>query len=318
MDGSPWVGTARFVIDRVRGRVTRWWRGLRADHPAIAVAADVQQRFGEVQGGYLAGAVTLAMFLSVFPLLLVAVSVLGFFSTGHPDLTFRLLNDLGIPSGSEAGDLVRHAVTTAEHSRKAASIVGVVGLLWSGLGLVSALQYAYDSAWQVTGRGLRDKGIGLLWLLGTAVLFLLSFGLTAATQFLPAILWPLEIVVAVGLGVAMFLWAEKILPNRDIGWRALVPGAAGGAIGFEVLKVVGSVYVPRAVASSSALYGSIGVVFAILAWLYFFGRLIVYSTVLNVVLWERDHGTVTIDLRVPSLPGREEDVGTRSGDAVRT
>src|SRR5206468_10538936 len=84
MDGSPWVGTARFVIDRVRGRVTRWWRGLRADHPAIAVAADVQQRFGEVQGGYLAGAVTLAMFLSVFPLLLVAVSVLGFFSTGHP------------------------------------------------------------------------------------------------------------------------------------------------------------------------------------------------------------------------------------------
>jgi hypothetical protein len=59
------------------------------------------------------------------------------------------------------------------------------------------------------------------------------------------------------------------------------------------------------------------VVFAILAWLFFFGRLVVYSTVLNVVLWERTHGTVTIDLEVPSLPGREaEPVATRSGDAI--
>ena len=47
------------------------------------------------------------------------------------------------------------------------------------------------------------------------------------------------------------------------------PPARGdrGAIGLEVLKLVGTVYVPRAVASSSALYGSLGVVFAILAWL---------------------------------------------------
>lgn len=278
----------------------------------------MQGRFNDVRGGYLAGAVTLAMFLSVFPLLLVAVSVLGFFSSGHPDLTSRLLSNLGIPPASDAADLVRHAVATAEQSRRTASIVGVLGLLWSGLGLVAALQYAYDAAWQVTGRGIRDKGWGMLWLVGTAVLFLTSFALTAATQFLPAFLWPVEIVVALALGLGMFLWAEKLLPNRDIGWRPLLPGAIAGALGFEVLKVVGSLYVPRAVASSSALYGSIGVVFAILAWLYFFGRLIVYSTVLNVVLWERDHGTVTIGLRVPSLPGRENGVANRRGEAIRT
>jgi membrane protein len=304
------------VIGRVRRRVSQWWRALRARHRWVAIAGDVQARFGAVQGGYLAGAVTLAMFLSVFPLLLVAVSVLGFFSSGHPDLASRLLSNLGIPAGSDAADLVRKALTTAQESRRGASIVGLIGLLWSGLGLVSALQYAYDSAWQVTGRGLRDKGVGFLWLLGTAVLFVASFGLTAATQFLPWFLAPAEIVLALGIGFAMFLWAEKLLANRDVGWRPLVPGAIAGAVGFEVLKVVGSMYVPRAVASSSALYGSIGIVFAILAWLYFFGRLIVYATVLNVVLWERAHGTVTIDLEVPSLPGREQPVGTRSGDAI--
>jgi membrane protein len=317
MDGSPWLGRARGVIDRVRTRVSRTWQGLRGRHRWVAVAGDVQERFGEVKGGYLAGAVTLAAFLSVFPLLLLGVSVLGFFSSGNPDLATRLLDNLGVPSGSDVAGLVQDALATAEESRRGASVVGLVGLLWSGLGLVSALQYSYDAAWQVTGRGIRDKGLGFLWLLGAALLFAASFALTAATQFLPWFLAPVEIVLALGVAFFMFLWAEKLLPNRDIGWRALVPGAVAGMIGFEVLKLVGSLYVPRAVSSSSALYGSIGVVFAILAWLFFFGRLVVYSTVLNVVLWERGHGTVTIDLEVPSLPGREaEPLATRSGDAI--
>ena len=87
-----------------------------------------------------------------------------------------------------------------------------------------------------------------------------------------------------------------------------------GAVGFEVLKLVGSIYVPRLVASSSALYGSLGVVFAILAWLLFFGRLIVYSSVVNVVRWEEDHGTVTVDLPVPKMPGEVPTEATRAGE----
>ena len=59
------------------------------------------------------------------------------------------------------------------------------------------------------------------------------------------------------------------------------------AVGLEILKVVGAYYVPKAVASSSALYGSLGVIFALLAWLLIFGRLVVYSAVLNVVRYER-------------------------------
>ncbi len=67
-------------------------------------------------------------------------------------------------------------------------------------------------------------------------------------------------------------------------------------------------------ASSSALYGSIGIIFAIVAWLLFFGRLIVYTASLNVVLWERGHGTVTVELRGPSLPGAAPSGATRSGE----
>jgi membrane protein len=302
------------VLDRVK----QAWHRLEDRFTVVEVAAAVHARFSELQGGYLAGAVTLAAFLSIFPLMLVAVAILGFFSSGDHDVTKQVLDVLAIPSRGEAADAVREAIETAEESRKAASIVGVLGLLWSGLGLVAALQYAYDSVWQVTGRGIRDKGVGLLWLAGTAVLFVASFALTAAVQFLPGVLAPLELLLGAPLGFGMFLWATKILPNRDIGWRPLVPGAILGAVGFEVLKIVGGIYLPRAVSSSSALYGSIGIVFAILAWLFFFGRLIVYGSVLNVVLWERKHGTTTVHIEVPSLPGRQPDEGTRSGETVTT
>ena len=301
------------VLDALKER----FRALRARWAWLDVAVTVQVRFGELQGGHLAGAVTLAAFLSIFPLILVAVAVLGFFSAGRPDITGDILELLAIPPGGDAADAVVSAVETARQSRRTASLVGVAGLLWSGLGLVAALQFAYNSVWQVTGRGLRDKAFGLLWLAGSGIVFLASFALTAGVRFLPAVLAPLQLVLGLAIGVALFLWASRILPNRDVGLRPLLPGAILGAVGFEVLKLVGSLVVPQTVARSSALYGSIGVVFAILAWLFFFGRLIVYSAVLNVVLWERHHGTVTIELQVPNLPGQEAVEATRGGEAVR-
>ena len=87
------------------------------------------------------------------------------------------------------------------------------------------------------------------------------------------------------------------------------------AVGFEILKVVGAIIVPRAVASSSALYGSLGVVFAVLAWLLVYGRLIVYGAVLNVVRYEKGAGTVTVEIEVPRIDG-EVPLTTNRGGAV--
>src|SRR4029450_7566641 len=106
------------------------------------------------------------------------------------------------------------------------------------------------------------------------------------------------------LDVLLFLWMFVALTNVSLPWRTHLPGALLGGAGLEVLKVVGSVYVPHAVASSSALYGSLGVVFAILAWLALSARLIVYAAALNVVRYEREHGTVTVEIEVPRLSGR--------------
>jgi membrane protein len=282
-------------------------------YPWLGRALRVQERYSELNGNHLASAITLAGFISLFPLLLVAIAVLGFFSHQSLDLESDVVDRLGLTG--EAATIVTEAIERAEQSRKAASVIGVAGLLWSGLGLVAAIQYGLNTVWQVKGRGLRDRLSGLGWLAGAALLFLASFAATAAIGFVP-LLAPLGIVVGLGVGVALWLWTLKVLPNGDVGWKALLPGAVVGAVGMELLKVVGSIWVPKAVASSSALYGSLGVVFAVLAWLLFFGRLIVYAAVVNVVVWEDRHGTVTVDVEVPRVPGEVPLEATRAGDAV--
>ncbi|HVF14675.1 MAG TPA: YihY/virulence factor BrkB family protein [Acidimicrobiales bacterium] len=284
------------------------------NHRLLQTAIRVQKRYGELNGNFMASAVTLSSFVSLFPLLLFAAAVLGFFAASDPNLGPSVVTQLGLEADSEAATAIVDTIDVAKNSRRTASVVGVVGLLWSGLGLIAALQYAINTSWQVTGHGWKDKLEGLLWLGGATVLFMGSVAVSAALNFLPRWLSPVNILIGLALNFALWLWTMKTLSNRDIGWKSLVPGAAAGALGFEVLKLVGSVYVPRLVASSSALYGSLGVVFALLAWLLFFGRLIVYSAVVNVVRWEEDYGTVTVDLPVPRVPGEAPADATRAGE----
>jgi membrane protein len=278
----------------------------------FATVLRVQKRYGELNGNYLASAVTLSAFLSIFPLLLFAIAVLGFISAGTPNLANDVVKNLGL-TGS-AADEIRNAIATAQHSRQAASVIGVVGLLWSGLGLVAAVQYAINAAWQVTGRGWRDKLKGLLWLAGATLLILNSFAIAAVLNFLPGFLAPLGILAGLSVNLGLWVWTFKVLATRDVGWKALLPGAVVAALGLEILKAVGAFYVPRAVASASALYGTLGVVFAILAWLLFFGRLVVYACVVNVVRWEEDNGTVTVEMEAPKVPGQVPVATTRAGE----
>ena len=285
-------------------------RGRRSARLAVAV----QGRYRELNGRELALAVTLSAFLSILPLLLVGIAVFGFFSAAaSKDLAAEAVKRLSLDQSSDTARLITEAIRTAESSRKAASVVGLAGLLWTGLGIVRSLQYVWNTAWQVPGRGLRDRAVGLVWLGGAGLLFAGSFVLSAVAQLLPWYMAPLGILAGLATGVGLWLWTAHTLPNRRVGWRPLLPGALLGAAGFEILKVAASVVVPRFVASSSDLYGPVGVVFAVLGWLLLFGRLVVYSAVVEVVLWEERHGTVQLTIEAPARPGVAPLGATRAG-----
>ena len=275
----------------------------------------VQDRYGELDGNVIASSVTLSIFISLFPALLVGTAVIGFVASGSVDLSGQIIDKLGL-SGT-AADALREAVDSAQRSRKAASIVGLAGLAWSSVGVVQAIQLAIDRAWQLKGNGLSDKAKSFGWLLITGVILVATTAVTAlVVSVLPGWAAPLAIIATVGVNVLMFWFTLTMLGHQRVGWRPLLPGAVFAGIGLQVLTLAGAVIVPRSVASSSALYGSLGIVFALLAWLFFFGRLLVYASTLNVVLYERQKGTVTLEVEAPRVPGVVPVEATRSGVVV--
>jgi membrane protein len=180
---------------------------------------------------------------------------------------------------------------------------------------VGSLQAALNAAWQAKGRGLVDKLVAVRWLVGAGFLFLATAALGPALEWAPGAVKPLTVLSGLALTTVLFLWTYHSLGNSSVAWRDHLPGALFVAVGVEILKVVGSMLVPRAVASSSALYGSIGVVFAVLAMLALYGRLIVFCAVLNVVRYEGREGTVTVEIEVPRIEG-EVPLTTNRGGAV--
>lgn len=278
--------------------------------PPVRLALEVQGRVGEIGGGFLASAVTLTIFLSLLPMLLVAIAVLGFVSAGDSTIAGDLINGLGL-TGESATFLI-DALDAAEEGRAGASILGFAGLLWTSISVVGAIEHVCDRAWQLPTRGLIGKLVAVGWLFGSLVLLGASFTLAGLLTVLPGWLAPIQVVAGIALLVGFFLFTFRLLTSRALPVRAHLPGAILGGVGFHLLTVIAAVVVPRQAASSSALYGSIGVVFALLAWLLLFGRLLVYAVVLNVVLHERSHGTVRVEVEAPRFDGEVPVAADRS------
>jgi len=300
-------------VERLKALGERWkWLGT---------LLEMHARVGETNGGSVASAATVQFFMALFPLILVAIAALGFVTSKDASVTDDIIDGLGL-TGS-AAETVQDAIETAQQSRRTATVIGVLGLLWSGLGVTTAVSMAVRTPWQRKIEGIKTKGFGLIWLLVGALTLGGAIGAGALLNGTPdAVPRLVTSTGLIGVGLAcefgFFLWTFWILGDRRAGWRAFVPGAVVGAIGLEMLKLVGTVLVPRMVASSSSLYGPIGVVFAIIAWLTIFSRLIVYSSALNAVRYEEDHGFTTLEIRAPLFEGEVPVTADRGGAVVDT
>ncbi len=263
----------------------------------------IQQRFGDIQGSNVAAAVALQTFLALFPMLLVAAAIIGFIMNDQGgEFASRVISEMGL-TGSAASTM-NEALTKAAENRKAASLIGFVTLVWSALGVSSAIQYALNQSWQTTPRGIADKLVGAAWLSGAAILFVGTLASTTLLSWLPAGAGIGSIAIGIFLSFVLWMFTGKVLPNVKVPLRSLIPGSIVGVLGMEALKLLGTLWVPKMVASSSGLYGTIGIVFAVLAWVILFGKLVVYATVTNVVLHEARHGVSlgTIELPKPAVP----------------
>ncbi|MGZ4690605.1 MAG: YihY/virulence factor BrkB family protein [Acidimicrobiia bacterium] len=266
------------MIERWRARLDRACER----HRRLAFAVAVFRRFGAERGANLAAAISMRAFLSIFPVLVLAIAVVGFIGGDPRAVADDIVRELGL-SGSSA-KTITDAVKTAQDTKVASSIVGIVGLLWAGTGLAASLTATWNQTWRIAGGGIRGRALGFVWLLGGLALFalaLLMLALVGDGGALPEV----GIVAGVVVNTLGFLWTAWVLPTRRISLREMLPAAAFGGVCLEILKVIGTYVIPRIVSRSSDLYGTIGAVFAMLVWFLIIGRVVVYVTLIEHEAW---------------------------------
>jgi uncharacterized BrkB/YihY/UPF0761 family membrane protein len=88
------------------------------------------------------------------------------------------------------------------------------------------------------------------------------------------------------LTTGLFLLAFKILTNRDLPWRAHLPGSVVGGVLFTALQLLGGYYVSHTVKGASQTYGLFAVVIGLLSWIFLQAQVAVLAAEVNVVRWE--------------------------------
>lgn len=268
------------------------------------LARATHRRFGADSAGFLAAALTYRAFLSLFPLLLLGASVLGFVLAGNPDLHARAVRSVS-DSLPGIGTLVGENLSSVTANRSAAGIVGLAGLLWTGVGVAEATSFALSKVWRIEPQKstVRNKvraiaavvTLGLMALAGVAVTIAVSA--VDASGFGAAVLRIAGVLLALGLDFALFVATYRLLgpPYRSIlaPWR----GAALAAGGWTALKLIGGWYATRAVANSSAVYGTFASTVGVLVILSVAARIFMYGAEINAMWVERTGGDVTMTKR---------------------
>jgi YihY family inner membrane protein len=251
----------------------------------------VFKKFGEDKAGNLAGLIAYYAFFSVFPLLLVLVTVLGFLVAGDAQLRQDVL-DSALAQFPVLGDELR--TNTGELDGSAfALVVGVVSALWAGMGVMKAAQDAMNDVWDVPLRERPNllvavvRSFGLLVLLGGGVV--LTTALTGAVGAVGAG-GPHVVARVVGtalgavLNVGVFLLGFRILTVRDVPVRRLLPGAVLAGVGWMALQLLGGYLLDAHIDDASQTYGAFAIVIGLLWWFYIQAQVVLVAAELNVVL----------------------------------
>jgi membrane protein len=280
-----------------RQRLARWrdsWRALQERRPSVRNVVNAWGLLQRNNGNLYAAAITFFSFLALFPLLLLAVSVVGFALHSDPDLQRSLYAHVADRFPGRLGRTVHSSIETAIDNRSGVGVVGLAGVLLTGLGWIGNLRAAIDAVWARGVRRvnfLRAKLGDLLVLAGLGAGTALSLGLTIVgtsltDQILRAtdldsvpgstlLLKVLGIALAVAGDLVIFWWLLVRLPAVEVPERVAWRGALLAVVGFEVLKVLGTYTIAHTANSPTA--GPFAGLVAVLVWIQLVARWLLFA-----------------------------------------
>jgi membrane protein len=241
----------------------------------------------ESELSFLAGSLAFFAFVSIVPALLLAISI-GWILVGESmAMQVVALTDIYL---SEEGSAVVGGALTGTSGRLGASIVGVVGLLWSAFKVFRAIDIAFDRIYRSETttslpRQLLNGAIAVTTL-GSGVALLLTvqllvdrvgLGLDPYTGLITSL-----VLIA---GLVIFLAPlYYVMPPYRISVREIIPGTITAVCGLIVLRQVFHVYAMHA--SQYQAYGFLGAVLLFILWLYFGALVLLSGAVVNATVAE--------------------------------
>ncbi len=263
-------------------------------------------RFDTVEGFRLGAAFSYYATFAIFPLLLLTVTLVGFFIGDDAPTRERILGSLGSTDESVRA-IIDQTLTTMQKSqgaRKTSAIVGLVSLLFSASGAFVELDFALNKIWQVkprVGKGLRglvsvflhERIAGFACVAGIGIFMIASLIASAALstiahqahhKMMPAILQTAELAVSLALMSMVFAAAFHLVPRSRPPFRDVIGGAVFTTVMLTVLKALFALYLTHL--TSYSAYGVVGGVLALATWIYLSSQIIFFGAVLTRVYCE--------------------------------
>jgi YihY family inner membrane protein len=262
--------------------------------PWVAFPYAVFKKFGDDQAGNLAALVAYYGFFSLFPLMLVFVTILGIVLQGNASLQDSLVH-----SALAKFPVIGTQISQNVHSLSGSGLTLAIGIgvtLWAGLGVLKVMQTAMNAVWVVP---YRYRPNFLTSTMRAAVMLVVLGFITVASAAAGSVgsgsgnwWWAVSgILVSVVLNLALFMLAFRILTTESLSWRDVLPGAIVAAVAWTLLQAVGGYYVGHQLRGASDTYGTFATVIGLLAWISLGAQVTLLAAEVNVVkkrhLWPR-------------------------------
>ncbi len=241
--------------------------------------ARVLMAFGESQASNFALALAFAGFMSMFPMILGALSVIGL-AVRDPatEEHVRTLILQSFPASAQPE--LEKALSGVKSSAGVLGIVSLGGLLWSASSIFSTMEFALTEIFGTKQRDMiRQRLMGLLMMLVLVV----AIGVMAVINSFAAIVpfaWIVSFVAGALVMVALLVVLYRFVPNRTFRLREVFPGALLAGVLVEVLALVFSQY--ARIAGRFNTYGAqFGLFFLLATWFYFLSQIVLLGAVYN-------------------------------------
>lgn len=294
--GSRGISPAMDALKKLIAKLDR----LQQSQPWLAFPVAVWKKFGDDQAGNLAALIAYYGFASLFPLLLVFVTVLNIVLAHDPALREHVLNSAFSHFPVIGPQLKTNASQHTLHGSAPALIIGLILTFFGARGVAAAAQNALNTVWGVP----ISRRAGFPWSLLRQVSLILAVGLGllattllsglagASASFLGGTAAQIgTVAVSLLLNVGVFWLGFRLAVQPEIKARTMLPSAVLSAIVWQILQLLGTYLVSHQVSQSSSVYGVFAVVIGLLAWLFLQAQFTLYAVEANVVgvlrLWPR-------------------------------